>query len=159
MTCSQASWPWRKLFPSMASAENSLHTSQKRLWVSLRCRQGSRRPRDFFRCSRWAGRVWLTFRRLLSRETESEQTRHFYASLLDYSTVCSTIEDENRVLDLVFARKRTDWQLMQRSELSSFMDDRCVQETTKKKKGSVPIRRGGGGGDAAGGRVSESVPS
>ena len=38
----------------------------------------------------------------------------------------------------------------QRSELSSFMDDRCVQETTKKKKGTTVFQGGGGGGGRAG---------
>ena len=62
-------------------------------------------------------------------------------------SLCSTTalfvwrsQDENRVLDLVFARKRTDWQLNSRS-----WADRCVQETTKKKR-NYRIRRGGGGG-------------
>ena len=141
MTCSQASW--RKRFPSMASAENSLHTSQKRLWVFLRCRQGSRRPRDFFRCqSRWAGRVWLTFRRLLTHETESEKTRHFYGL---FARLQHCLFDDRRMkIESSILSSPEKGLATQRSELSSFMDDRCVQETTtKKQRGTI---EGGGGG-------------
>ena len=43
-----------------------------------------------------------------------------------------------------------NWLATQRSELSSFMDDRCVQETTKQKKGTTVFEVGGGGGGGAG---------
>ena len=149
MTCSQASW--RKRFPSMASAENSLHTSQKRVWVSLWCRQGSRRHRNFFRCSRWAGRVWLTFRHLLTHETESEQTRHFYrlfARLRDClfddrrmkieSSILSSPGKELTGNSTVGAEQFYGWSM-------------CSRNYQKKE---LSIRRGGWGG-----RACESVPS
>ena len=47
--------------------------------------------------------------------------------------------DENRVLNLVFVRKRTELQVNGRS---SFMDDRCARETTKKNE--LPFSKGRG---------------
>ena len=58
-------------------------------------------------------------------------------------------QDENRVLDLVFARRRTDWQLDGRSWAVLWMID--VFKKLQKKKRNYRIRKGGG--DGAGARV------
>ena len=82
--------------------------------------------------------------------TGLERTRHFLRSL------CSTTalfvrrsQDENRVLDLVFAWKRTEWQLNSRSWAVLWMID--VFKNYKKK--GTTVFEGGGGGVMGGGRV------
>ena len=149
MTCSQASW--RKRFPSMASAENFLHTLQKRLWVSLRCRQGSRRPRNFFLVVRAGpeGCGWLSAT-CLRTKPKVNRLALSTVSLLDYSTVCSTITGWKSSPGSCLCQTK-NWLATQRLELSSFMDDRCVQETTRKKKELMYSK--GGGGSGGGGRV------
>ena len=147
MTCSQASW--RKRFPSMASAENSLHTSQKRVWVPLRCRQGSRRHRNIFRCSRWAGRVWLTFRRLLTHETESEQTRHFYG-LFARLRHCLFDERRMKIESSILSSPGTELTGNSTVGAEQFYGWSMCSKNYQKKKRNYRIR---GGGDGAGGRV------
>ena len=68
-------------------------------------------------------------------------------SLLDYSAVCSTIAGW-KSSPRSCLRQKKNWLATQWSELSNFMDDRCVQETTKKR--NYRIRRGGGGMGRAG---------
>ena len=73
-------------------------------------------------------------------------------------SLCSTTalfvrrsQEENRVLDLVFARKRTDWQPNGRSWAVLWMIDVFKRLPKKKKKGTTVFE--GGGGDGEGGRV------
>ena len=99
----------------------------------------------FFRCSRWAGRVWLTFRQLLTHKTESEQTHHFYglfARLQHYlfddrrmkieSSILSSPGKELTGNSTVGAEQFYGWSMCSRNY--------------QKKKRNYRIRRGGGGG-------------
>ena len=76
MTCSQASW--RKRFPSMASAWKTLCTPRRKDCGYLYDADKDLDVLAIFFVVRAGPGVWLTFRRLLTHDTESEQTRHFY---------------------------------------------------------------------------------
>ena len=109
----------------------------------------------FFRCSPWARRAWLTFRRLLTHETESEQTRHFYglfARLQHCSTIAgwkssprSCLRQEKKLTgkSTVGAEQFYGWSM-------------CSRNYQKKKRRNYRIRKGGGGW---GGRACGNVPS
>ena len=130
---------WRARFFLSLSA----HLAE-RLWVSLRCRQGSRRPRDFFSLFALGRKGVADFPPLAYPRNRKWTHSPFLRSL------CSTTalfvrrqQDENRVLDLAFARKRTDWQLNGRSIAVLWMID--LFNKTTKKKGTTVFEGGGGG--------------
>ena len=170
-----------KLEKTLASAENSLHASQKRLWVSLRmmtredrrkkillntnrtfrphglpqqkiksffsglfwspmmvslrCRQRSQRPSRSSSLSALGRKGVADFPPLACTRNRKWTDSPFLQSLRSTTALfVRRSQDENRVLDLVFARKRTDWQLNGRSWAVLWMIDVLKKLPIKKIK-------------------------
>ena len=117
--------------PSVAQAEYSWQVGTEKR---------SRHPLDLLRCP--LGRKGMAdFPPLAYLQNRNWTNSPFLQSLRSTKPLfVRRSQDEYQVLDLIFVRKRTEWQVNGRS---SFVDDRCVQETTKKR--NYRILRGGGG--------------